>query len=155
MKIRIKTMVVAALALIFLTALPLALETYVPSEFFRAFTVMGGVDLMALLNKVVIIGVAMAVLVILRGSTEKASRAGLGVSIAYKVFWFLVVLFILGLGNIENLGLAVLGGTSGGATNTVIFDFRLIAFLMAAIVALMIAHALIDYRESKTSRPLT
>lgn len=35
-------MAVAILVLVFLTALPLALEMYIPSEFFRAFSKMGG-----------------------------------------------------------------------------------------------------------------
>jgi len=151
MRIKIRTVLLAFLTLTFLTVVPLALETYLPSEFFRAFASMGGLDLMPLLNKVATIGVTMAAFVVLRGSIGRASLAGLGVSIAYELFWFLIVLFVLGLGNLENLGLAVLGGTSGGATNIVTFDFRLIALLAAATVALMIAHTLIEYREGKAS----
>jgi hypothetical protein len=53
-------------------------------------------------------------LLILRGSVEKVSRGGLALSIAYKVFWLMIVPFALGLGKIENLGLAVLGGDHRG-----------------------------------------
>jgi hypothetical protein len=152
MRVKRKTMAVAVLAMTFLTALPLALEMIIPSEFFRAFSTMGGIDLAALLNKVAVIGMTMSAFIILRGSVEKVSRGGLVLSIAYKVFWLMIVLFALGLGNIENLGLAVLGGSGGTATNVVMFDFRLIAFLATVIVALMTAHSAIEYREGGPHR---
>lgn len=152
MRVKRKSIALAVLALVFLTALPLVLETYIPSEFFRAFSTMGGIDLAALLNKVAVIGVTMSAFIILRGSVEKVSRDGLALSIAYKVFWLMIVFFVLGLGNIENLGLAVLGGSGGTATNVVMFDLRLIAFLATVVVALMVTHSVIEYREDRSSR---
>lgn len=91
----------------------------------------------------------MSAFIILRGSVQKVSRSGLALSIAYKVFWFTIVLFTLGLGNIGNLGLAVIGGSDGTATNVVMVDFRLIAFLAAVTVALMVSHSVIEYREAR------
>ena len=149
MRIKRKTVAVALLALVFLVALPLALEMYLPGEFFRAFSTMGGIDLAALMNKVAVIGVTMTAFIILRGSVEKLSRDWLVLSIAYKAFWLMIVIFALGLGSIENLGQAVLGGSSDAATNIVTVDFRLIALLAAVIVALMIAHSVIVYREGR------
>lgn len=147
MRVKRKTMAIAVLAVAFLAALPLALEVIIPSEFSRASSTMGGIDLAAFLNKVAVIGVTMAAFIVLRGSIEKASRGGLALSIAYKAFWLMIVLFALGLGNIENLGLAVLGGGGGAATNVVTFDLRLIAFLATVILALMAAHSVIEYRS--------
>ena len=69
---------------------------------------MGGIDLAALMNKVAVIGVTMTAFIILRGSVEKLSRDWLVLSIAYKAFWLMIVIFALGLGSIENLGQAVL-----------------------------------------------
>jgi len=148
MKVKRKSIVVAILTLILFTVLPLASPMFIPSEFFRAFYIMGGIDLAALMNKVAVIGFAMSVLVLLKGSVEKASHAGLALSIISKVFWFIIVLFALGIGKIENLGLAVLGGGSG-SLNMVIFDLRLIAFVAAIIVALKIVYSIFEFQESK------
>lgn len=149
MRLRARSIILAAIALILLTALPMALPMYVPQEFFRAFTMMAGIDLAALLIRIEILGVAMSAFILLNGTINKATMIGLGVSIAYKVFWMMVLLFVLGLGYIENLGVAVIGGNSGGASNIVMFDFRLIALLATVIVAMMIAHNIIEFRESK------
>lgn len=147
MRVKRRSVAVAILALIFLTALPLALEMYIPGEFFRAFSTMAGIDLAALMNEVAVMGAMVSAFIILRGSVEKLSRDWLVLSIAYKVFWLMVVISALSLGSIGNLGQAVLGVSSGTATNVVMVDFRLIAFLATVIVALMAAHSFIEYRE--------
>ena len=113
MRLRRRSIALAVLVLIFLTVLPTVLQMYIPQEYFRAILTMTGYDLAALLNKIGVLGVAISAFIILRGSVEKASKAGLGVSIAYKAFWLVVLFFVLGLGNIENLGVAVLGGSAG------------------------------------------
>jgi len=148
MKISRKSIVVAILILVFFTALPLASPRLIPSEFFKAFSMMGGIDIMALLNKVAVIGLAMSVLVLLKGSVEKASQAGLALSIISKLFWLVIVLFALGIGKIENFGLATLGG-GNGALNVVIFDLRLIALLATIIVALKVIHSILKFKETK------
>ena len=58
-----------------------------------------------------------------------------------------MVLFVLGLGRPETLGLAMLTSKAETAENTVIFDFRLFAALAAAIVVLMIIHSGMKYQE--------
>jgi len=152
MRVKRRSAAVAFLVLVFITALPLALEMYIPGEFFQAFSSMAGIDLAALMNEVAVIGVMMSAFIILRGSVEKFSRDGLVLSIAYKVFWLMIVIFALGLGSIENLGLAVLGSSTATASNVVMVDFRLIAFLATVIVALMVAHSIIEYREGRPSK---
>ena len=152
MRVRRRSIAVSVLVLIFLTVLPLVLQMYIPQEYFRAILTMTGYDLAALLNKIGVLGVAMSAFIILRGSVEKASKAGLGVSIAYKAFWLVVLFFVLGLGNIENLGVAVLGGSGGGASNVVMFDLRLIALLATVIVALMIAHSVMSFAKRNPQR---
>ena len=87
-------------------------------------------------------------------SNKKSSKAGLILSIISKVFWFIIVLFILGLGKIENFGLAVLGGGSDSASNIVILDLRLIAFLAAIIVFLKIVNSILEFRERTLVSPI-
>jgi len=148
MKVKRKSIIIAVLILVFFTVLPLASPMFIPSEFFKAFSIMGGINLIALLNKVAVIGLAMSVLVLLKGSVKKASQASLALSIISKVFWLIIVLFALSLGKIENFGLAILGG-GNGAVNIVIFDLRLIALLAAVIVALKIVYSIFEFQESK------
>jgi len=148
MKVKRKSIIVAVIILIFCTALPLASPMLIPSEFFKAFSMKGGIDIMALLNKVAVIGLAMSVLVLLKGSVEKDSQTGLALSIVSKAFWLMIVLFALGIGKIENFGLAILGG-GNGALNIVIFDLRLIALLATIIVALKIVYSILELQESK------
>jgi len=152
MKVNRKSVAFALLALVFLVALPLALEMFIPREFLRAFSTMGGIDLAALMNEVAVMGVMMSAFIILRGSVEKLSRDWLVLSIAYKVFWLMILFFVLGIGSFENLGQAMLGGSSSTATNIVMVDFRLIAFLAMVIVALMVAHSVIEYREGRPTK---
>jgi len=151
MKVKTRSIIVAALILIFFTVLPLAAPMFVPQEFFNAISIQQGIDVSSLLIKVAIIGLAMGVIVLLRGMVEKNSQAGLALSIINKVFWFIIVLFVIGMGNIESFGLVVLGGSSSdnGATNIVTIDLRLIVFLVAIIIALMIVQSIFEYQESK------
>lgn len=149
MKVRARSIIFAVLALVLLTVLPIILSIYVPQEFFKAISMMTGMDFASLLSKVEVLGVVVSALIILKGSFEKTTRVGLGVSIAYKVFWLMVLVYMLSLGNIENLGVAVLGGSSGVASNVVMLDFRLIVVLATVIVALMIVHTVIEYREKR------
>jgi len=151
MKVKTRSIIVAALILIFFTVLPLAAPMFVPQEFFNAISIQQGIDVSSLLIKVAIIGLAMGVIVLLRGMVEKNSQAGLALSIINKVLWFIIVLFVIGMGNIESFGLVVLGGSSSdnGATNIVTIDLRLIVFLVAIIIALMIVQSIFEYQESK------
>ncbi len=150
MKINTKSIAKAVLVLIFLTVLPAMGRQMIPPEFFRTFSIQGGFDLMDLLNRIALIGVAMSVLVVLRGHVEKASAGYLALSAVWKVFWLFMIFFALGLGHPETLGLAALGGKSEAAENFVIFDFRLFAGLATAIVVLMIVRSVIIFQETKS-----
>ncbi|MGQ9782167.1 MAG: hypothetical protein ACUVQ8_08010 [Nitrososphaeria archaeon] len=147
MKVRVKPIIIATITLIFLTILPLASLKFIPQEFFKSASAIGGIDLTSLLNKISVIGFAMATLILLNGMVEKPSKAGLVLSIISKVFWLAVVLFILGLAKIENFGLAVLGGGSGSASNIVTLDLRLIAVLATIIAFLKIVNSKLEFRE--------
>jgi len=148
MKINIKSIAKAVLILVFLTVLPVMGRQMIPSEFFRAFSMQGGFDLMDLLNRVALIGVTMSVLVVLRGHVEKSSAGYLALSAVWKVFWLFMVFFALGLGHPETLGLAALGGKTEAVENSVIFDFRLFAGLATAIVVLMIVRSVLQFQET-------
>ncbi|MEM3403797.1 MAG: hypothetical protein QXJ17_04625 [Nitrososphaeria archaeon] len=152
MKVNVKSIIVAAIALILFTILPLASPKLVAPEFFKAASAIWGIDLVSLLNKVAVIGFIMAALILLNGMAEKSSKTGLILSITSKIFWFIVVLFILGLGKIENFGLAVLSGGSDNVSNIVTVDLRLIALLAAVIVSLKIANLILEFRD-RTSIP--
>ncbi len=149
MRVRRRSVVVAALVLVF-TVLPLAPLLLFPTEFLKAFSVMGGIDIMPLLYQVALIGVATAVLVLLKGAFEEASPIGLALSIISGVFWFIIILFALSLGKIENPGLVVLGG-SGGPMNVVILDLRLFVFFAAVNMVLKVAYSVLRFHESKLS----
>jgi len=148
MKLNVKSIAKAVLILVFLTILPLFGQQFIPSEFFRAFS-MQGFDIVGLLNKIALIGLTAAALVILRGHVQKATSSYLALSTAWKFFWLFIVIFALGLGHPETLGLAVLSSTSESAENSVTFDFRLFILLATAVVALMIVRSIIEYRETK------
>jgi hypothetical protein len=133
--------------LVFLTILPIVGRGFIPSEFIRAMTIQSGFDVIDILNRIAAVGIGFAILVALRGHIEKASTRGLALSSVWKVYWLIIVFFLLGLGHPETLGLAVLGGKAEAAENTVVFDFRLFAFLATVIVALMIARSVLQFRE--------
>ena len=126
MNVKVKSIIVATLILFFLTVLPLVSSMFIPSEFFKAISFMGGIDLMALLSKISLIGFVMAVLVLLSSIVEN---------------WFIDVLFILGL--------TLLGGGSDSASNIIIFDLRLIVFLAEIIVSLKIVNSILEFRERR------
>ena len=150
MKINVKAIAKAILIIVFLTVLPVIGRQWIPQEFFRAFSTQGGIDIIGLLNRVAVIGVAIAVLMLLRGHVEKASAGYLALSAVWKVFWLFMVFFVLGFGYPETLGLAIIGGRAGPAENIVVFDFRLFAVLATIIVVLMIARSIIQFQETKS-----
>jgi hypothetical protein len=148
MKVNAKATAKTVLILISFTILPLLAQQLVPSEFFNAFT-MQGFDIVALSNKIALIGLAVAVLVLLRGHVEKPSSGYLALSTVWKFLWLFIVFFALGLGHPETLGLAMMSSTSEHVENSVTFSFRLFAGLTTAIVALMVAKSIIEFRETK------
>jgi len=149
MRVNVKSIIKALLILIFLTVLPLYGLQLMPGEFFKLFT-MQGFDIAGLVNKIALIGVVMAALVLLRGHVQKPSGTHLALATVWKVFLLYIVFFALGLGRPETLGLAVLGGEAGGASNLVIFDLRLFGALATVIVALMIIRSVIEFRQIKS-----
>jgi len=149
MKANVKTIAKASVILIVLTILPIIGQQLIPTEFIRAFAVMGGFDILDLLNRIAIIGVVMSVLVLIRGHLNKESQNYLIVASVWKTFWFFMVFFIIGIGHPETLGQTVLGGKTEAAENIVAFDFRLFAGLATIIVALMIIRSIIMFQETK------
>jgi hypothetical protein len=148
MKINKKPVAKAILILVFLTVLPVFGQRLIPQEFYTAFSMQGGFDIADLLNRIALIGVTLSILVLLRGHVGKISPKGLALSAVWKIFWLIMVFFLLGLGHPETLGLAVLGGKADGRENTVIFDFRLFAVLATLIVVLMIVRSVVQFQES-------
>jgi hypothetical protein len=148
MKVNLKAIAKAIVILVVFTVLPIYGQKLIPAEFQKAFTIQIGIDVVGLLNTVAVGGVAMAVLVLLRGHLQKVSAAYLVVSSVWKVFWLFVLFFILGAGHPETLGLLQLGGAGGPATNTVVFDFRFFALLATVVVALMIVRSVLQFQEA-------
>jgi hypothetical protein len=102
-----------------------------------------------LINRVVLVGLMLSILIVLRGHVEKSSSKYVALSTIWKAFWLFMVFFILGIGHPETLGLAVLGGKSQAAENIVVFDFRLFAVLAVVAVALMIIRSILEFQEAR------
>ena len=149
MKMNVKTIAKASVILIVLTILPIIGQQLIPSEFIKAFAVMGGFDIVDLLNRIAVVGVVMSILVLARGHLNKDSRNYLITASVWKIFWLFMVFFALGIGHPETLGQTVLGGKAEAAENIVTFDFRLFAGLVTAIVALMIVRSVIMFQDTK------
>ena len=71
MKVNAVAIAKAAVALVFLTILPLFGQQLIPTELFGAF--MQGFEVVGPLNKAALIGLAFSVMIIWRGHTEKPS----------------------------------------------------------------------------------
>jgi hypothetical protein len=149
MKANIKTIAKASVILIVLTILPIIGQQLIPTEFIRALAVMGGLDILDLLNRIAIVGVVMFVLVLIRGHLNKDSQNYLITASVWKTFWLFMVFFIIGIGHSETFGQTVIGGKAEAAENIVTFDFRLFAGLATVIVALMIVRSIIMFQETK------
>src|SRR3990170_8562070 len=150
MKINLKAVAKAIVVLLLLTILPIVGRQWIPEEFFRAFSVQGGFDVNGLINSLALIGVILSVLMLLRGHAEKTSSTYLALSAVWKVFWLVIVFFVLGAGHPETFGLLMLGGKSGTNENIVVFDFRLFAFLATIIVIVMIVRSVMQFQESRS-----
>ena len=133
--------------MVLLTVLPLAGQMYIPDQVLKLLSSQSGFDLIQFLDRLSLVGIVFASLVILRSHTERTSFAGLILSFVNKAFWFVVVLFALGLGYPETGGMAVLGGGGDGARNFVTIDLRLFALLVAVILGLMAVRSLLIYKE--------
>jgi len=59
-----------------------------------------------------------------------------------------MVIFAFSLRKIETFGMAVLLSGGNAALNKIIFDLRLISFLVAVITSLKIAYSIMKYRET-------
>jgi hypothetical protein len=146
LKVNAKAIAKAVIVLFILTILPFIGLRVLPPEFARALLMQSGFDVLALINRVAVIGVVLTILILLRGHVEKSSSKGLAVSTVWKGFWLFFVFFLLGAGYPETLGLAILGG------NIVVFDFRLFAALSTVIVAAMIARSVLQFKEAKAAQ---
>jgi hypothetical protein len=152
LKVNAKAIAKAVIVLFILTILPFIGLRVLPPEFARALLMQSGFDVLALINRVAVIGVVLTILILLRGHVEKSSSKGLAVSTVWKGFWLFFVFFLLGAGYPETLGLAILGGKSAQAENIVVFDFRLFAALSTVIVAAMIVRSVLQFKEAKAAQ---
>lgn len=143
-----KAVIFAIIPLIFLTILPLVALRYIPPEIQNLISKQAGLNVGGLVNSIALTGLTMSTLIFLRASIEEKTPLGLSLSISWKIFWLLLILFTLSLGKIENLGYAVLSSQGGPALNVVALDLRLITALIIAIVALKITYAILEFKEA-------
>lgn len=148
MRLGVRSVVKAVLVLVLLTVLPMYGRLVLPPEFSRFFSTNIGLDIMDLLLRTALVGVAFAVLILLKGNVVKGSKGELAVSSVWKVFLLIIVLFVLGLGYPEALGLGTLGGKTEAVENIVVIDSRLYAALAAVIVVLMIIRSVLSFQET-------
>ena len=113
MKINIKAAVKAVLILVFLTVLPIIGLQWIPAELLGFIQTLSGFNLTDLLNRIAVLGAILSALVLIRGNLEKSSSKYLHISTVWKIYWLVIVFFLLGIGHPETLGLAVLGGRGG------------------------------------------
>jgi len=149
MKVNFKAVAKAIVILVVLSMLPLVGRQYLPEQLMKV-TAQSGFDINYLIISIAVIGAVIATFVLLRGHAEKTSSTYLALSTGWKILWLLILFYILGAGHPETFGFLVLGGQSGPAENTVVFNFRLFAVLSTIIVALMIARSTLQFREAKT-----
>lgn len=147
MKINGKAIAKTIAATIFLVALPIIGQRWIPEMAIRFLMLQSGLDLIGILNRIAVIGVILSVLVLVTGHVQKDSKEHLIISFGWKAFWLLIVIFLLSLGYPETLGLARLGGEKGGAGNVIVFDFRLFTFLATVIIILMTANSILQFKE--------
>jgi hypothetical protein len=149
MKVNGKSIGKAIVVIIFLTIFPLYSLPLLPPEFNNLITMQGGLDFKDLTNRTAILGLVFAILIVLRGSVEKTSIGGLVISSIWKTFFFVVVIFILSIGKVENMGLANVSTQSSSIQNMVVIDLRLFVVLVGGIVLLMIARSVSMYKENQ------
>ena len=150
MKINGKAIVKTIVIVILLVVFPLAGQRWIPEMVIRFLMLQIGFDLIEILNRIAIIGAIVSVLVLVTGPVGKDSGEHLIISFCWKAFWLLTIIFLLGLGYPETLGLARLGGEMGGAENIVVFDFRLFTVLATVIAILMIIRSILQFKEKNT-----
>jgi hypothetical protein len=149
MKINVAAVAKAVVILFIVVILPIIILQQLPEEFERFFTTQAGLDIAGLITEVAVFGVISAVFVALRGHAAKNSAAYFGLTIGWQIFLLFVVFFILGGGRLDTFGLFTVGGKSGSAENTVVFDFRLFTIMSIIVDAVVIARLTLQFQEAR------
>ena len=148
---RKRTIIFSIFVLIILTVLPILGKNRLPEELFNYLSTTSGINLRAVLDEIVILGIVIAFTIILGDLFKKDTRAGFATSNVTRVIWFTLIAFLLSLGDIQHLGIATIGSGNGSSFNMVVVDLRLFVFLIAVIMVMKIGYSVLEYRGNRSS----
>ena len=143
----------ASITFLIFSVLPVYVQQILPLELVNTFST-HGFNLLQLLNQISYIGVIISILTLIKGFFLKGSASRLIISIASTIFWLLVPFFTLSMGEIDDLGIVTISSKAGGASNTVILDFRLLFYFVTLTIILRIFYSVLEFREIRVKRNL-
>jgi hypothetical protein len=153
MRLRKRTIIVSVLLLVLLTVLSVLVQGRLPEEVYTYLSKSDGIDLRAVLNEIAVTGLVIAFIIILGDLFEKNTTTGLAASTVTRIIWFIVIAFVLSLGDLQHLGLATIGSSNGSSFDMVVVDLRLFVFLIAVIMAMKVWYSVLEYMENKAKIP--
>lgn len=150
---RKRTIIVSVAILVILTGLPILGQGRLPEELYTYISKTSGIDLRAVLNEIAAIGLVIAFTIILGDVFKKNTTPGLVASTVTRVIWFIVIAFVLSLGDLGHIGLATIVSGNGASFNMVVIDLRFFVFLIAVIMVMKVGYSILEYRENKGKTP--
>lgn len=140
----------ASFTLLIFVGLPFVLQRYIPTHFVLLFSKMG-LDLHRVINQIMLIGVLVAVISLTKGFISETSLFFLIISISRKMLTILIMIILLGAGNLTSLGLTTLNLEIENSKHFITLNYQLFLYITFLLVILKVLQSYYDWRKKKTT----
>ena len=148
---RSSSMISAVVTLFIFTIIPLLAPNYLPHQYLD-YAARIGIDVFSFANQLAIMGIAVAILTLLKGFVAPSSPIYLITVLVSSGLTFAFTLVTVSLGRIEelgSLGLTTMSVEVQGSINAIVLDFRFLLQLAALSVILRMIEAVFAFIEAK------
>lgn len=96
------------------------------------------------------LGFVVAAVTLVKGIVERTSIAYLILDIVENIVALIFTFFVIGVGNIGNLGLTSFNVVQGNLTANISLDIRFFLWVTMGIVGFRVVSSIVEFNEAKT-----
>ena len=111
---------------------------------------LAGFSLQSFVVQMAMLGFVVAAVTLVKGIVERTSIAYLILDIVENIVALIFTFFVIGVGNIGNLGLTSFNVVQGNLTANISLDIRFFLWVTMGIVGFRVVSSIVEFNEAKT-----
>jgi hypothetical protein len=109
-----------------------------------------GFSLQSFATQMAMLGFVIASVTLVKGIVERTSITYLILDVVENIVALIFTFFVIGIGNVGNLGLTDFSIVQGNLTANIALDIRVFLWVTIVIVGLRVVSSIVEFKEAKT-----